>query len=93
MLNSRSQLTVPLADKVLYKLCKHYALKIPVEFDSERAYIPFAMGECHIRREQETLFIHCLADTADKLAKIELVMDEHLGLMVRNPELALDWQA
>ncbi|BBH14489.1 MULTISPECIES: DUF2218 domain-containing protein [Chromobacterium] len=91
MLSSRAQLTTPNADKVLYKLCKHYALKVPVEFDSHQAHVHFPIGECRIQRQDDTLDMICAADAADKLAKIEFIMDEHLGLMAKTPDLKLDW--
>ncbi|XLM21706.1 DUF2218 domain-containing protein [Chromobacterium piscinae] len=92
MLSSRASLTTAHADKVLYKLCKHYALKVPVDFDTERAHVQFPIGTCDIRRSGDTLDMVCAADAADKLAKIEFIMDEHLGLMAKQPELKLDWQ-
>lgn len=92
MFNSYTQYTTPEVEKVLYKLCKHFALKIPVEFDREKAHIEFSMGICQIRREQDTLHLQCRADTSDKLAAIESIVEDHLGLMVKNPELVLQWQ-
>jgi uncharacterized protein len=92
MLNSYTKLTDSHMDKVLYKLCKHFALKIPVEFDSEKAHIEFSMGICQIRREQDTLHLQCQADASDKLAAIESIVGKHLALMAKNPELVLQWQ-
>ncbi|MBY0446213.1 MAG: DUF2218 domain-containing protein [Burkholderiales bacterium] len=93
MFNSYTQHTTSDVEKVLYKLCKHFALKIPVEFDSEKAHIEFTMGICQIRREQDTLHLQCQADASDKLTAIESIVEDHLGLMVKNPELVLQWQA
>ncbi|UTH76695.1 DUF2218 domain-containing protein [Chromobacterium sp. IIBBL 290-4] len=93
MPQSRASFTTPNADKVLYKLCKHYALKVPVDFDSHRAHVQFPIGVCRIERADDTLAMWCEADAADKLAKIEFIMDEHLGLMAKQPELKLAWQA
>ncbi|MCX7208729.1 MAG: DUF2218 domain-containing protein [Proteobacteria bacterium] len=92
MLNSYSQFTTPQADKVLYKLCKHFALKIPVEFDTEKAHIQFPVGVCLIRREQDTLHMQCQTDASDKLIQLESIIGKHLALMAQHPELELPWQ-
>ena len=92
MLKSYATLNAVHADKVLYKLCKHFALKIPVDFDSVQAHIQFAYGECFIRRAGDELAMTCSSDSAEKLAKVEWVIEDHLGLMVRNAELKLHWQ-
>ncbi|WP_373975487.1 DUF2218 domain-containing protein [Chitinibacter sp. SCUT-21] len=91
MFNSQAQLSAANADKVLYKLCKHFALKIPVDFDTEKAYIKFPYGECHIVRTNDFLAMDCAAADKELLAKVEWVITDHLGLMVKNPELKLDW--
>lgn len=86
-------LTLPDADKVLYKLCKHYALKVPVEFNHERAHVPFPAGTCDIQRQGDTLHLQCAAPSDEALARVLHIMDEHLALMARNPELQIPWQA
>jgi hypothetical protein len=92
MLNSQAQLSADHADKVLYKLCKHFALKIPVEFDTEKAYIKFPYGECRIVRTDNVLSLACAAADRELLDKVEWVITDHLGLMVKNPGLAIAWQ-
>ncbi len=93
MLSSQTELAAPNADKVLYKLCKHFALKIPVDFDTENAEIHFPIGDCTLRRVANHLHVQCRADAPDKLAKLEHVLQDHLGLMLKDPALVLHWQA
>lgn len=92
MLNSQASLNAEHADKVLYKLCKHFALKIPVDFDTEQAHIQFTYGECRIQRTDTVLNITCAAINAELLAKVEWVINDHLGLMMKHPELQIIWQ-
>jgi hypothetical protein len=92
MLTSQATLNADNADKVLYKLCKHFALKIPVDFDTEQAHIKFLYGECRIARTDDVLAMACAAADDELLAKVEWVINDHLGLMVKNPELQLAWQ-
>ncbi|QZA78740.1 DUF2218 domain-containing protein [Deefgea tanakiae] len=92
MLTSQATLSAEHADKVLYKLCKHFALKIPVDFDTEQAHIKFPYGECCIQRRNEVLAMFCVAADEALLAKVEWVINDHLGLMVKNSALQLEWQ-
>ena len=85
-------LRLPQADRVLFKLCKHYALKVRVDFDPLAADIHFPYGRCRLKREGELLLIHGQAASPEALAQVRHVMDEHLALMARNPQLRLDWQ-
>ncbi|RQR48935.1 DUF2218 domain-containing protein [Burkholderia sp. Bp9002] len=89
---STAELTLPQADRVLFKLCKHYAIKVPVVFDEHRATIDFPYGVCRMLRTEGLLSLRCEADAADKLAQIQYVMDEHLALMSRNRQLVVAWQ-
>ncbi|RQQ46866.1 DUF2218 domain-containing protein [Burkholderia stagnalis] len=89
---STAELTLPQADRVLFKLCKHYAIKVPVVFDEHRATVDFPYGVCRMLRTDDLLSLRCEADAADKLAQIQYVMDEHLALMSRNRQLVVEWQ-
>ncbi|MDO5693095.1 MAG: DUF2218 domain-containing protein [Pseudomonadota bacterium] len=88
---STSEITLPEAEKILFKLCKHYAIKVPVVFDSIHADIAFPIGRCRISREGDLLRMRCEADSAAKLERVQLVMDEHLELMARRKALPIAW--
>ncbi|KEZ01380.1 hypothetical protein GQ57_35570 [Burkholderia sp. MSh2] len=89
---STAEVTCAQADRVLFKLCKHYAIKVPVVFDAHRATVDFPYGTCRMERTGDLLRIRCETDSADKLAQMQYVMAEHLVLMSRNRELAIAWQ-
>ncbi|WP_223871878.1 DUF2218 domain-containing protein [Candidatus Dactylopiibacterium carminicum] len=86
-----SSVTLPNADKVLYKLSKHFALKVPVEFDDSNSRVQFPAGNCEIQREGDLLRLQCSADSKEKLAQVIRIVDHHLALMARNPELRISW--
>lgn len=92
MLVSTAAVALAQADRILFKMCKHYALKVRVVFDAETAAIDFPYGRCQITRTDDVLRMRCEAESAEKLEKIQYVMDEHLALMARNKELVIDWQ-
>lgn len=93
MPTSTAELCLPQAERVLFKMCKHFAIKVPVDFDSQRAEIDFRFGRCHIRREGERLRLHCEAGAPEQLSRVQAVLDEHLALMARDRELSVAWQA
>ncbi|WP_323118073.1 DUF2218 domain-containing protein [Burkholderia alba] len=92
MLVSTAEITLPQADRVLFKMCKHYAIKVPVAFDDTRAAIDFPYGTCQVVRTDDLLSLRCEADSMEKLEQIQYVMDEHLALMSRNKALVIDWR-
>ncbi|MBU9219776.1 DUF2218 domain-containing protein [Burkholderia multivorans] len=89
---STAEVSVPQADRVLFKLCKHYAIKVPVVFDEHRATVDFPYGVCRMLRMGDTLQLRCEADSAERLEQIQHVMDEHVGLMSRNRALVIAWE-
>ncbi|WP_334041566.1 DUF2218 domain-containing protein [Burkholderia ambifaria] len=89
---STAQVSVPQAERVLFKLCKHYAIKVPVVFDEHRATIDFPYGVCRMLRTDDVLRLRCEADSAERLEQIQSVMDEHLVLMSRNRALVVAWE-
>ncbi|UEP20042.1 DUF2218 domain-containing protein [Burkholderia ambifaria] len=89
---STARVSVPQADRVLFKLCKHYAIKVPVVFDEHRATIDFPYGVCRMLRIDDMLQLRCEADSSERLEQIQYVMDEHLVLMSRNRALVVAWE-
>ncbi|MEY4563056.1 MAG: hypothetical protein RLZZ618_2333 [Pseudomonadota bacterium] len=88
-----ANVTVPQAERVLFKMCKHFAIKVPVTFDSEQADIDFRFGRCLVQREGDLLSLHCTAESDELLQRVQYVLDEHLALMARNKQLAVAWQS
>jgi uncharacterized protein len=92
MPSSTAVVTVPQAERVLFKMCKHFAIKVPVVFDSEQADIDFRFGRCRVQRAGDTLQIACDADSDELLRRVQYVIDEHLALMAKNKQLVVAWQ-
>ena len=92
MPSSTAAITVPQAERVLFKMCKHFAIKVPVTFDTEQANIDFRFGRCRIQRAGDTLQLACDADSEERLLRVHHVIDEHLALMAKDKQLAVAWQ-
>ena len=91
MPTSTAELCLPQAERVLFKMCKHFAIKVPVRFDTERAEVDFPFGSCLILRQGEQLDIACSALDEARMDKMRHVLDEHLALMARQPQLQPRW--
>ncbi|WP_010104754.1 DUF2218 domain-containing protein [Verminephrobacter aporrectodeae] len=93
MPTSTATITVPQAERVLFRMCKHFAIKVPVTFDSEHADIDFLFGRCRAQRTGDVLSLHCAADSVELLQRVQHVIGAHLGLMARDKQLAVAWQS
>lgn len=91
MIHRHTSLSLPQAERVLFKLCKHFAIKVPVDFDPHQAHVDFPFGTCQIQRHDDRLDITCSAIDEARLAKVLHVLDEHLALMARQPQLQVHW--
>ncbi len=93
MPSSTAAVTLPQAERVLFKMCKHFAIKVPVAFDSDKADIDFRIGRCRVQRQGELLQMRCDADDTERLERVQYIIDEHLVLMARDKQLVVAWQA
>ena len=50
---SQARIATPLASRYLQQLCKHFAHKLPVEFDPQRGRIEFSIGLCRLEASPE----------------------------------------
>lgn len=82
------------ASRYLQQLCKHFAHKLPVEFDPQQGSIAFPIGTCRLAAEDAGLRLSCEASDAGQLAQLQDVIERHLvRFAFRENELAVIWQA
>lgn len=91
MLQTTTQVETAQARQYLYKLCKHFARKITVEFDDEQGVAHFPFGACHLRADHTHLSLLLDAPDAAQLQRLQQVLEQHLQLMRRAPDPALSW--
>jgi hypothetical protein len=78
----------------LQQLCKHFAHKIPVEFTPERGRITFPeTGACSLTAADGLLTMEAEAEDADKLARVEDVVDRHLVRFAFREPPSIAWKA
>lgn len=75
----------------LKRLCHHFSLKIPAEYDAETGFAQFPMGRCEMQVDGETLKLIATADSAEKLEAVKSVVGEHAVLFGKRESLQVDW--
>ncbi|MDD7973066.1 DUF2218 domain-containing protein [Roseinatronobacter alkalisoli] len=66
------------ASAYLQQLSKHFAHKIPVEFDETTSRITLPTGDCTITASAHELRVDVSADTVEQLDRAKGIVDSHL---------------
>ncbi|SOC45254.1 hypothetical protein SAMN05892877_11491 [Rhizobium subbaraonis] len=80
------------ASRYLQQLCKHFAHKRPVEFDSQSGHITFGVGECRLRADDTVLRISLTSPDQEQMAQLQDVVIRHLVRFAFREELAVTWR-
>lgn len=91
-MNATANVPTAHASKYLQQLCKHWAHKLPVEFDPQDGKIGFDIGEARLHAEDETLSLTVEALDAEQLDRLKDVVEHHLVRFAFREELAIAWQ-
>lgn len=74
------------------RLCKHFAHKIPVNFDEQQGRIEFPFGLALLAAEHDGLRLHVEAATPEQLDKLRDVIASHFERFAWQQALTLDWR-
>lgn len=74
------------------RLCKHFAHKIPVEFDERQGRIEFAFGLASLQAEAHGLRLRAEAATGEDLQRLQEVVGSHFERFAWQEALTLDWR-
>lgn len=82
------------ASSYLQQLCKHFAHKIPVEFDALAGRAEFPMGLCTFAADTEAgvLTLRASAASPEALARVKEVVGGHLLRFAFREDLAVNWE-
>lgn len=89
---ARGEIETPRASRYLQQICKHFAHKIPVEFDAAQGSIGFPVGECRLTADDERLRLDLSAPDGAQLTQLKDVVVRHLVRFAFREELAIAWQ-
>ena len=79
------------AQRYLAQLCKHFAHKVPVDWDETQAEVDFGFGNCRMTSGQDELHIICSARDEADLERVKYVLEDHLRRFAWREELRIDW--
>jgi uncharacterized protein len=91
MITYQTHLDTPEASSYLFKLCKHFARKIPVEMDEFKGKVAFPYGGCTLLCTATTLSIQCYGDSDDAARRVIEVLDSHIDLLTKKAPITLQW--
>ncbi len=75
----------------LKRLCHHFQMKVPAEYDAVRGRVQFPMGVCELWAEAEALRLRAEAEDGAALARVKEIVGSHLELFGRRDQLQLQW--
>lgn len=79
------------ASRYLQQLCKHFAHKIPAEFDEANGHLAFPIGECRLLAGAGRLDLFLAAADDDAMHQLEDVVARHLVRFAFREDLAIVW--
>ena len=90
---SVSDIATPDAARLIKRLCTHWAHKFEVVFDDSHGRVPFdANTLALLDADDGTLHVRIEAADAERLARMQDVVAEHLQRMNRGAPLAIAWR-
>ncbi|MDA7949491.1 MAG: DUF2218 domain-containing protein [Hyphomicrobiaceae bacterium] len=92
MIKEEARVQTEKASKYLMQMCKHFAHKVPVEFDERAGRVDFQPGHCVMRVENNLLVLSCEADAEGEMARMKLILDDHLKRYAWREEVDIKWQ-
>jgi hypothetical protein len=91
MLTAQSSFNTAKATAYLKKFCRHFAHKLPTEFDDVSGYVDFPFGDCRLVSQDDQLMFKVEAETEESLAKMEDVVARHMERFAFRDGITLMW--
>lgn len=94
MFKQSGQFETQHASKYLQQLCKHFAHKVEVTYDTAQGEVDFPFGKASLQATDGALCAEISGETETALAKARAVIDVHLKTFAfRESFEQMDWQA
>ena len=91
MLSTTAFVTTETPERYIARLCKHFAHKIPVDFDEAQGRIEFDMGLALLNAEPGGLRLTTQSPDAAGLERLQHVVASHFERFAWKEALTLDW--
>ena len=91
MHSSRLMLTATKAAGYYDALCRHFARKVKVDRDGDRATVLFPMGTCDMSFEGQHLQFLCSAEDDHALEAVKTVIERHVVRFGELKQANVEW--
>ncbi|MCY1272538.1 hypothetical protein D9M68_370370 [compost metagenome] len=91
-LNASAHVATETPGRYIGRLCKHFAHKIPVQYDEQHGRIEFAFGLCQLSAQADGLTLRVEARDPADLEKLKQVVASHFERFAWQEALTLDWR-
>lgn len=92
MISSTTGFASDRAGRYLVQLCKHFAHKVPAEYDESRGRVDFPWGVCRLQADGGRLAVTCEAADTEALKRVEAVVTDHVERFAWREKPRMDWQ-
>jgi hypothetical protein len=75
---SKTSIEINSAEKYLNRLCKHFNHKVDAEYGDGKGTVDFKFATCQMSAQGDELKIVCQAESAEKMARVKYVIEDHL---------------
>lgn len=89
---SRAEIATESGDKLINRLCKHWAHKLEVEQAEGEGRVTFDAGSCLMKAEPGKLHVAVEALDEEGLDRLEGVVASHLERMAGKESLEIVWE-
>lgn len=92
-LTARAAVSTAAASRYLTQLCKHFAHKVPVEYDAHSGRADFPWGCCLLAAEPDLLRLTLSAEDPSSLDRVKAVVEDHLVRFGWRESLIVAWES
>lgn len=87
-----TKITTTQPERVMRRLCKHWAHKIAVEYDEHKGKALFPeQGEVHFTVEENSLVIRIEANNSESMQSIQKNIEHHMVPMAQPEIITISW--
>lgn len=77
----------------LRTLCRHFANRVPAQYDDERGNVQFVFGTCEMLARPDELVLRVQTETPEQLDQAKVVVGGHLEeFAYRGEKLVINWE-
>lgn len=88
---AEAQVKTEKAGTYLVQLCKHFAHKVPADYEGTRGRVSFEPGTCHLEVTGDVLHMRCESESEPGVRRIMEVVEVHLLRFAWRESMTMNW--